>query len=377
MEKKKVQLTSILPKKKEKESFYRLDNILAQNCLYNMIIGERSNGKTYACIEYALKEYIDNGYQSAYIRRWDEDFKGKRGQQLCSGHSEFIEKYTKGEWTKVSYYSGKWYLARRDDDMDKDVRDEEPFMFAFGLNAMEHDKSTSYPNITTIIFDEFITRQYYLRDEFILFVNVLSTIIRHRDNVKIFMLGNTVNKWCIYFTEMGLKHVPEMDLGKIDVYNYGDSGLSVAVERCRPNSKKGKKSDKYFAFDNPALKMITGGAWEIDIYPHLPEKYNRDKIQYIFFINFNDNLLQCEVVEGKKGLFIYIHNKTTRLQENDYDLIYSAEYSPAINHRRNILKPQLNIEKKISTLIKSEKVFFQDNEIGEVYRNYLMFCRSM
>ena len=36
------------------------------------------------------------------------------------------------------------------------------------------------------------------------FMNVLSTIIRDRENIKIFMLGNTVNKYCPYFDEMGL-----------------------------------------------------------------------------------------------------------------------------------------------------------------------------
>ena len=56
----------------------------------------------------------------------------------------------------------------------------------------------------TILFDEFITKGMYLTDEFMAFMNTLSTIIRQRDNVKIFMCGNTVNKFNPYFEEMGL-----------------------------------------------------------------------------------------------------------------------------------------------------------------------------
>ena len=62
-------------------------------------------------------------------------------------------------------------------------------------------------NNPNILFDEFITRSMYLPDEFVIFTNVLSTIIRDRNNVKIFMCGNTVNKYCPYYKEMGLNNV--------------------------------------------------------------------------------------------------------------------------------------------------------------------------
>ncbi|MFV3037454.1 phage DNA encapsidation protein, partial [Klebsiella pneumoniae] len=101
-----------------------------------------------------------------------------------------------------------------------------------------HDKSTSFPDIDLIIFDEFLTNRLYLNDEFILFMNTVSTIVRRREDVKIYMLGNTVNKYCPYFAEMGLEHIPKMTQGTIDVYAYGNSDLTVAVEYCKsPDSK--------------------------------------------------------------------------------------------------------------------------------------------
>ena len=220
-----------------KSKYYSLNKILSKNAVYNVIFGERSNGKTYSVLKYALEKYVKNGEQLAIVRRWNEDFTGKRGQTMYDAlvANNEIFYLTNGEWSSVFYYGSRWYLCRYEDD--KRVTDETPFAYGFSISAMEHDKSTAYPHITTVCFDEFLTRTTYLPDEFVLFMNVLSTIIRHRTNVKIFMLGNTVNKYCPYFVEMGLTHVKQMKPGDIDVYKYGDSSLSVAVEYTLPNAK--------------------------------------------------------------------------------------------------------------------------------------------
>ena len=356
--------------------YYSLNKIKELKCQYNMIIGERSNGKTYSVLEEGIRNWWDKHEQMAYIRRWKEDYRGKRGAQLFAGHEEsgIISEITDGEYDRVRYYSGKWFLGKNDEELDKVVYQDEPFAFAFALSDMEHDKSTSYPLVTLVVFDEFLTRQYYLNDEFVTFMNVLSTIIRHRDNVSIYMLGNTVNKYCPYFKEMGLKHISEMSQGKIDIYTYGESKLRVAVEYCKSPNKEGKKSDAYFAFDNPSLSMITGGAWELAMYPHCPRKYAPKDVIFTFFINFNDELLQAEIVQLDDCCFLQIHRKTTPIQDEDTDIIFSEEYDPRPNHFRNIRKGGSKIKVKIADFFLNDKVFYQDNEVGEIVRNYLQYC---
>lgn len=361
----------------EKNEFYTLERIKKFKAQYNLIIGERSNGKTFACLLEVLDNYVKHKQQGAYIRRYKEDFRGKRGEALFASIVEagYVRQLTNGEYDRISYYSGKWYLAKMNPVLDKVVRDETPMMFGFSLNDMEHDKSTSYPLITTVVFDEFLTRQYYMQNEFVIFMNVLSTIIRTRDNVTIYMLGNTVNKYCPYFREMGLSHVPEMDIGKIDVYTYGDSKLKVAVERCESISKV-KKSNVYFAFDNPSLQMITGGAWEIDIYPHLLDSYSVKDILFTYFISFEDVMLQCEIVQKKDTIFTFIHRKTTELKYPEKDYLFTLEYSARPNIIRNILKSTSEISKKVMWFFTNDRVFYQDNEVGEIVRNYLQVCKK-
>lgn len=366
----------------QRYKYYSLKKILATDSLYNVVIGPRSNGKTYDSLDYALRKYVDDGEQFAYLRRYAIDIETKRMRELFASHNEngVVKKLTKNQWDRVTYKAGRFWFSKTlykdNGDVEKELTSEEPIGFAFYLGGMEHDKSVSYPKITTIIFDEFISREYYLPDEFTVFTNMLSTIIRLRTNVKIFMLGNTVNKYCPYFKEMGLKHITKMKQGTIDVYKNGDDERNfIAVEYCDEGKNNSKPSNVYFAFDNPKMKMITQGIWELDVYPHAPCKFEKDDIQFIFFLKFDERILQCEIVCKDEMTFLYIHEKTSPVRSNT-DIVYSQEYNPSPYHRRNILKPAYKFERKIQWYFKADQVYYQDNDVGELVRNYLMWCQK-
>lgn len=354
--------------------FYSLKNILKTDAIYHVIFGGRSNGKTYAVQEYCIRRYHEKGDQMAIVRRYRDDFVGKRGQTMFANQvaNNNVKSITGGVWDDIYYYASAWYLCRHVTGSSEIIRDDKPFCYAFSLSSMEHDKSTSYPGIKNVLFDEFITRSAYLTDEFVLFMNVLSTIIRHRTDVRIFMIGNTVNRYCPYFAEMGLNHIKEMKPGSIDVYTYGDSKLRVAVEYSENNA--GKESSQYFAFDNPKLSMITGSEWELDIYPHCPVKYKPKEILFTYFIVFDDATLQCEIVNHEGQTFTFIHAKTTAIQNPDRDIIYTQKYIPKPNYNRKINRPVTQWQKRIWWFYQTDRVFYQDNTVGDIVRNYLLWC---
>lgn len=348
------------------------------NAHYYWMLGERSNGKTYVALNEILKDTM-KGNQGAYIRRYRDDLSLNRARTLFAGHVRdgLISKYTKGEWDDVTYYSRAWYFSRWDDELHQTIRAEKPFCYAFVLSGVEHDKSTSYPFINTIVFDEVIASAY-LRDEFILFQNTISTIIRSRDGVKIYMLGNTINKFmCPYYSEMGLTRISSMQKGEIDVYHYGETSLEVVVWFTDSPNKKGKASDVYFAFDNPKLKMITNGEWCFNIYPHLRMQYKNSDIVFIYFIKFKEYILQCEIINVNYNLFTYIHRKTTPIKDEDNDIIYQLDYDERRNYHRNLRSTKTPAEKRISSFFSHEKVFYQDNEIGEIVTAYMNSCLSL
>lgn len=356
---------------KTKQRYYNTRKIDAKNATYNVIFGERSNGKTYALLKKCLLDFIKTGAQFAYVRRWKEDVTGRRAARVFAGinDNQEVSKATGGEYSGVHYYAGKFYLCNYDDGGKAIYNEQSILGFTFAISDGEHDKSTSFPEIKTIVFDEFLTNRLYLQDEFVLFMNVVSTIVRKRDDVKIYMLGNTVSKFCPYFQEMGLVNILKMQQGSIDIYRYGNSKLTVAVEYCSSIEVK-SDGNKYFAFNNPKLEMITGGAWELDIYPHLPHKYKPADVLMVFYIDFSDQLYQCELIDLNGIYFIYIHYKTTPIKNPDDHLIYSLDYNPSLNYSRDIMKPVTKLQHRIKWFFDTGRVYYQNNEIGDAINNF-------
>ena len=366
--------------------YYSSKKIREMNCQYNIIFGKRSNGKTFDALIHAVEDFYRTGKQFAYVRRWKEDITGSRASELFNSlindgkGKNRIADLTGGLYDTVLYRNRRWYLTNLSDQADekKSFSEMRPMAFGFSLSDMEHDKGSSFPDITTIIFDEFTTRGYYLKDEFAVFMNVISTIIRHRTDVKIYMLGNTVDQFCPYFNEMGITGAKTMEQGTIDVYTYGNTNLRVAVEYCEDNTGKKSKTGNldYFAFDNPKLKMITSGAWEIDIYPHLPYKYKPSDVLAEYFIKYQNEILHAEVIEVENDIFTYIHRKTSEIKHPDCDLILSDERSPKPNVIYNLFRSTIPAARKIVWFFQNDKVFYQSNDIGEIVNSFLNFCRA-
>ena len=388
---KKIEKT--LDEQRVKASAWDMAPLMTHKCQYYVIIGERSNGKTYSPLLRALVKYFEYGEEIAIVRRYDEDFRGKRAQTLFKNHIEnnVISMLSDGKWDSVVYYQSQWWFTKTTYHENKEtgqqiretIRSEKPFAYAFSLGAWEHDKSSAYPLVTTILFDEFLTRGYYLPDEFIIWLNVVSTIKRKRTNMEIFMCGNTINKSSPYFNEMGLNKVKNQQKGTIDIYSYGDTNLHVAVAFSDAPVRV-KESDEYFAFDNPRLNMITGksDAWEIGVYPHLPMKYKPKNIIYQYFIKYEGEILHCEIIhvydeEHKCNvMFTYIHRKTTEIKDENKYLVYQTEFDTRWNYRRRITKPTNDTEKKILSFYTREKVFYQDNSVGEIVNNYIKWSQT-
>ena len=360
---------------------YSCKELLSHDALYNIVFGERASGKTFNILGFALCYHILTKRKIALIRRYEADFVKKLASNTFENFEvlDKISEWTKGKWQGVEYKAGAWYLCTYDTDKKtgkiKIIMDKEPFALAFPLTQSVRFKYNETPEIDIVIFDEFITRSLYLNDEFLLFTEVLSTILRDkRENALIFMMGNTVNKYCPYFSEMGLSHIKDMKQGQIDIYRYGDSELTVAVEYT--GHKESKETDKFFAFDNPRLKMITQGSWEIPMFPHLPAKYAPKNILFTYFIKFGGQVAECKIIRIDDDYFTFIHPKTTEIKDESRQLIYSDEFSSKPNYRRKITQPTRLKESKIYDFFKQDKVFYSDNEIGDMIRNYLNFCNS-
>ncbi len=121
--------------------------------------------------------------------------------------------------------------------------------------------------------------------------------------------------------------------------------------------------------------MIKTGAWELDIFPHCPIKYKPKDIIFTYFIEFGGDVFQCEIVNKDNHIFTFIHEKTTPLKNTDRDMIYTLDYNPKINYNRNIYQAHNEITKKIRSFYVLEKIYYQDNNVGNTISNYLKACK--
>lgn len=354
--------------------YYSLKNINSKKALYNIIIGQRSNGKTYAVIEQAIQAYFKDGSRLAYLRRFKEDLTPRNIGELLTPHMKTIEKLSKGRFNSIKYYNREFWFCKRDDKTNIIDQSETSIIKCFSLNTWESAKGADNGYFSTVLFDEFLTRQFYLRDEFIIFTQLMSSIIRNRDGTTVYMLANTVNKYCPYFQEMGLYNIEKQKQGTIDVYQMKDKELSIAVEYCGA-SKTTRKVNKYFAFDNPRLKMVTKGTWEIDNYPHCPIEYDKRDIVQHCFIKFGANLIHGEIVccvDGlkRKHLFVYFYQQTKPIDVDRIKVLYTDIPDSDILHCTSIREKPTKAHKLFIDLIQTHNDFYNTNETGEIVRNW-------
>lgn len=371
-----------------KLKFYDLTDILKIKADYYMIYGERSNGKTVAVLKRIIDRYVESGSQGIYLRRNDVDIKGRVKDDVFGAvvhELDYVNKATKGEWTMVRSKGHQFFFARVDPDTNRVVLDIEPFCYAVALSQAEINKGRSYPKVGTVMFDEFLTQDRELKNEFGLFANVLSTIVRTRDNVEVFMLGNTVNMYSTYFESFNImKQVRELKQGEIQKFilsnkhNKDEPATTVAVEYCTTVGKK--KSNKYFNIDSSTMNMIKNGGWEFPQYPYLPDSYENYRpvdIVTNFYVHLADQVFQGNVVAVDDAIFVHVYPKTTYNRMKDKQevkdaLHYRLEPQPEHNCQVFLTRNNFNrLTSLISKLYAMQQFYYSDNKTGMAIKQYI------
>lgn len=349
---------------------YDIRPLLETGGTYNLAIGEKSNGKSTAVQMVGCIIWWLYGAQSILLRTYDEDFKQGRAQGMFNGLPDgFIDYLTKGKYNCVVYKNTKWWFAKRNEDDSYEYASEP---FCHRVHILNCGSSFQFPKIKLIFFDEFITKTGDYPSLWEDFQTVLSTMIRLQMDVQIFMCGNTINAHSVFFKEMGLTNIKKQKQGTIDVYQFGDSCL-IACEYCG-NAKAKQNNDVYWPFSNSASKMITSGAWQLNVYPHCPCEYKPKDILFTYFIIFEEQIYQCEIISTDDMDFTFIHEKSTPIQNPDEDIIFQLEEDARPNYIKNIAKPVLAIHKNILRYWQMNKVFYQDNVVGDNIQAYINFC---
>lgn len=370
------------PKKVDKEDtpkkqYYDINPILECDADFNLIYGQKGNGKTTGVLQWCLEQAWKKKELFAVLRRWQDDINGARCKsfftEICS--RGFVKELTNNAWTDIYYYQKCWYWAKYGKN-GKLLHDSTPIAYARALTSYEHDNGNQYPDVYNIVFDEFLTRNE-IPDEFVTFLKVYDNLRRRKDHFKVFLLGNTVSYFSTYWGNFGIERIHEQQPGEIDVYTATNEGVEVkiACEYCANIiSSKEKATISLFENRNRKVAMITKGEWEIGEYPR-PPKYKPCDVKFKFFIEYYEYTFMSEIVYDGPRFFMFIHPHTGEIKDRETSIIYNHEFHAEINYRRNILVLQDNLSKLVTSLIKQNRVFFSDNIVGNVWDSYIDWCK--
>lgn len=352
----------------KKKKHYSLDRLLSCEAQYNILYGERSNGKSYAVKKRCLERAYKNGEKFVYLRRWLEDLAKNRAESYWDDMEENddglreIENMTGGEYTCVSVYRGEIFFATRDETGKK--KRGMQIGRALVLTGDTHEKSRVFVGYYRILFEEVITKSGYLGDEVNIFKSVVSTVLRRRDG-EVFLIGNSLTKQCPYFREWQLVNVPNQKIGTIDIYyvktgENDDEGnpikIKIACEYCENTAGITK-----MIFGN---KMITTGEWESEELEHLPHLYNEYKRIMSVLVDDDLEKFVIDLMTWERQPFLYVRLYVKKWTDYEkFDIIISDKF----NHNSKYIKKLSaypSISKVFRKLFESGKVCYEDNLIG-------------
>lgn len=178
-----------------KEIFYNGNLALTHNKLFNFVVGNRGGGKTFWSKEWAIKDFLKNGNQFVYLRRYKEELKKPKKKFFDDISHLFpnVEFKIEGDNILINGEQAGTFMA---------------------LSTAKTQKSTPFPRVNKIIFDEFILDKgfyHYLSDEVTNFLEFYETVSRMRidfetmteiNPVKVFFLSNAItitNPYFMYF----------------------------------------------------------------------------------------------------------------------------------------------------------------------------------
>lgn len=194
----------------DRSIFWDINKTLTHNVLINVIVGNRGGGKSYGAKKRCIDNFIKKREQFGYIRRYKDDLKKPMKKFFDDIKWEYPDYEFKTD-------SECFYVRLKPADPDEKWTENDIAGYGFELSTADNKKSIPYPDITTLIYDEFLIKkgtQRYLPDEPGAFLNLYETIARPgtgHPRVIAFLLANAISITNPFFLFWELKMPTKAD----------------------------------------------------------------------------------------------------------------------------------------------------------------------
>lgn len=345
----------------QKKQYYDISNMLKTEAQFMMLLGQRTNGKSYQAKKTLIEKAYNEGEKFVYIRRWDREVKASVAANYFDDCP--ISTITDGKYDSAYARQGAIYLVNS--QSDKMLDDKFLVGYYISLNRAVTVKSNVFPDVSWAVFEEFITDDAYLYDEPNKLQQLVSTYFRNNQG-HVILVGNTISRVCPYFTHWCLEGVLRQKQGTIEVYHHHASEgdiVDIAVENCEAVEKK---SNMFFG---SVEKQIVSGEWETRDVPHLPGEYIDFDVVYEVEIIYQmfKFCLQLMVEPKEGGVFVYVYPLTKK--RKIYRIIQDKFSTlPNVTSR---LDPNIRPEAVMIDCFRIDKVCYANNLCGADFNHVL------
>lgn len=371
--------------------YYSSDKINNENAQINIIISGRSDGKSYdiktkrgiyhyletkEALMDGVASHMATGKRFILLRRKKDEISNDDIELYFSDLD--IKKITKGEYDLISSFRRAIYFCKVDEETGK-TKYIEKIGYARSLSTEQNTAGHQYPDVDTIIFEEFMSRDVYLRNEPDKLFNFYCTVDRKKGTTKMWLLGNNISRVCPYLREWGLMSViRHQKQGEISVF-YKDAGIDketgkavkvkVAVEL---GADLGRTS---FTFGENA-EMMNSGKWQTATQPHLPKSYKCYNMKYRIVFKFKGFQFFGEFLQDKKtrDFCWFIRPKNTEKIKRK-TLVISDEINISKYYQRNIYDITIDNERlqAILNTFREGIIFYCNDLTGTDFKQAIDF----
>lgn len=343
---------------------------------YFQLLSERSTGKTTNWLLIGLLLYKHYGIITQYIRASEDMIKPSIAGDIFKvileyGDGKYLRWITDGKYNSIHINWKKAFLCRVDDDGNIEEQDNNNFLQFLSIdNNFNYKSGYNAPKGDLILFDEFIGK-IYRPNEYVDFMDLISTIIRKRKSPVVIMLSNGINLHSPYFREFEIsKEVKSVKVGEHKLITT-EKGTKIYFEiiGTKQTALKTEINRLFFGFNNPRLASITGGeqTWSFDPVPHIvnneTDRYINRKLRLVF----DGEMIQLDVVSTEdRGLIVNAHPCT-----NVYDDSIILTLGEIRSKRELYGLGKGKLCERIWQLYKENKWYYDTNETGSLVKNYL------
>lgn len=365
-----------------KKQFWSIENILSTDAEWNMIFGQRSNGKSFGMKEYLFKKFlntVNNDTPSRFmlVRRYSDDITTFYINQyfqdllITSKTNKKIPllEWSKGRFNNIKIAQNKIFVSKVDENGKE--TDIQHCGYYTCIRNMQRQKGGSYLDVNDILYEEFIAfGTPYLPNECEQFENIVSTVSRNFRKIKVWLVGNNDARDCIYFNYFDLSHVRKQKENTIEIYEHkinDEQTVKFAVEFC------GNLTEKSGMFFGHGSEVIESGNWKSEKQPTMNYEYfeKSKQLYHVVFVRngFKWDAWFCQDKENN-GFFWYVQEKTRPIFLKDRVISDEISTNPLYTHNMN---PLSEPEKFAFELLKNDKVFFHDSLTGTEFKRAISY----